>query len=80
MVAAVETVRDGWLSEADFGQFSDVNAGWYWTLKITREVTSEHPNLRPGDDTLARRTRVVIESWQRRVAYYRQDFTPADDQ
>lgn len=80
MTAAVETLRDGWLSEADFGRFADLSSGWYWKLKMTSEVTSEHPSLRPGDDTLARRTRVVIEAWQRRLAYYKQDFTPQEDQ
>lgn len=78
MVAAVETLRDGRLAEADFGRFADLDAGWYWRLKISHDVTSEHPHLRDGEDTLARRTRMVIESWKRRVAYYEQDFTPGD--
>jgi len=81
MVAAVETLPEGgMLAEADFGRFTDLDAGWYWTLKITREVTSEHPRLRRGDDTLERRTRLVIESWKRRFIYYEQDFTRAEDQ
>jgi hypothetical protein len=79
MVAAVETITEpGVLASASFGQFSDVSAGWHWTLTVTREITSEHPRLRRGEDTLERRTQLVIESWHRDVARYRQDFTPAE--
>jgi hypothetical protein len=81
MVAAVETVTEpGVLSSASFGRFSDMSAGWHWTLTVSREITSEHPHLRRADDTLERRTRIVIESWHRDVARYRQDFTPAEDE
>jgi hypothetical protein len=77
MVAAVETLGDGELTEAAFGRFNDLDAGWYWKLTITRLVTSEHPNLRRGgEDTLERRTRLVVGSWKRHAALYEQDFTP----
>lgn len=77
MVAAVETVTEpGTLTGASFGLFASLDAGWHWTLTVTREISST-----PGQasrDTLERRTRLVIESWHRDVALYRQDFTPAE--
>lgn len=78
MVAAVETLKDGRLAEADFGRFADLDAGWWWRLKVVFDVTSEHPRLKEGEDSLERRTRVVIESWKRRVAYYERGITPGD--
>lgn len=80
MVAAVESVTEpGALSNASFGRFSDLDAGWHWALTVTREITSEHPHLRRGEDTLEQRTRLVIMAWHRDVARYRQDFTPAEE-
>jgi len=81
VTAAAETLPEGGvLAEADFGRFTDPESGWWWRLKISREVTSEHRHLAQGGDTLERRTRLVIESWKRRFIYYEQDFTRAEDQ
>lgn len=80
MVRAVETLGEpGQLTEARFGQFADLSAGWHWTLTVTREITSEHPHLAGRSaDSLTRRTRLVIDSWKRDVARYRQELTPED--
>jgi hypothetical protein len=77
MVAAIETITEpGILTEARFGQFSD-GSGWHWTLTVTREIASNPGRI--SEDTLERRTRLVIEAWHRDVARYRQDFTPAEE-
>src|SRR5262249_50242858 len=53
LVAALDSLSEDRLTEADFGQFSDRSAGWYWTLTFARRVTSDHRHLREmyGKDT-----------------------------
>lgn len=79
MAAAVETVRDGYLEDADFGWFADRATGWYWKLKTVRTLTSAHPHLQDAEDTVTRRVRIILDSWRRRVAYYEQDFSEKEE-
>jgi len=79
MVRAVETLGEpGVLTGASFGRFTDPAEGWHWELEVSRRITSDHPHLRRDSDNLDRRTRMIITAWQRDVARYRQDFTPAE--
>lgn len=84
VIRAVETLGEpGELTDVSFGQFTDLSAGWHWTLTVTRHITSEHPSLGGSPagrstDSLKRRTSMIIESWKRDVARYRQNFTPRE--
>jgi hypothetical protein len=71
MQRAVETAGEpGTLTSVTFGRFADLDAGWYWTLSVTREITSEHPHLAPSEDGLGRRIKLVVTEWRTAVRRY----------
>lgn len=80
MVRAVETLTEpGLLTGASFGRFTNPAEGWHWELELSRRITSDHPHLKREPDRLDHRTRIIITAWQRDVARYQRDFTPAGE-
>lgn len=74
MERAMDTMDEpGELADVSIGRFADLDAGWYWTLRITREITSEHPHLRKTPDNRTRRVRLVTQAYTIALARYTED-------
>jgi hypothetical protein len=69
LTAAVEQGAGCELTDARFGRFAAVGAGWYWELEFRREAAS-HPRLglRGGDDPIARRFKMIVAAYEQERA------------
>lgn len=74
MERAMDTMGEpGELTEASIGRFADLDAGWHWSLKITRAITSEHPHLRHAPDNRTKRIKLVVQAYTIALARYTED-------
>jgi len=63
--AAVKRGSGAELTEARFGKFSAVGAGWYWSLTFRSEACS-HPliGLNGETDPLPRRLKIIVAAYE----------------